>query len=46
MFFPKKTKVIKGLKAYYHPAWYAVENGLICIKKGENKGFVVDIEDR
>lgn len=42
----KKVHLIKRRNAGYSPKWYECENGFISIKKGKNKGFVVDLEDR
>ncbi|WP_305862488.1 hypothetical protein [Helicobacter cholecystus] len=41
--FRRRVWVIRGRNAGYSSLWYEVENGFICIKKGENKGFVVDM---
>lgn len=38
-----KVKVIRGRKAGYSSRWYEVKDGFIAIKKGINKGFVVDM---
>ncbi len=44
--FGRRARVIRGKNAGYSSRWYEVQDGFICIKKGENKGFVVDVEDR
>lgn len=42
----KKRGVIRGKKADYSEQWYEVKDGFISLKKGKNKGFVVDVENR
>lgn len=45
--FGRKVRVIRGKNAGYSSKWYEVKDGFISLKKGTNKGFVVDmVEDR
>lgn len=43
LFGRKRVRVIRGINAGYSSRWYEVKDGFIAIKKGINKGFVVDM---